>query len=36
VTTAFEIDGTRIDRDEFEQHFPGQRESFERLVSAGD
>lgn len=36
VTTAFEIDGTRIDLDEFEQRFPGQRASFERRVIAGD
>lgn len=36
VITAFEIDGTRIDLDEFELHFPGQRASFERLVIAGD
>jgi hypothetical protein len=36
VTMAFEIDGTRIDRDEFEQRFPGQCATFERFVNAGD
>jgi hypothetical protein len=36
MTTAFEVDGSRIDPDEFEQRFPGQRASFERLVIAVD
>lgn len=35
VTAAFEIDGLLIDLDDFEQRFPGQRASFERLAAAG-
>ncbi len=34
-TRAFEIDGLRIDLDEFEQRFPGQRASFERAANTG-
>ncbi len=33
VTTAFEIDGRRIDLDAFETRYPGQREKFERLAT---
>lgn len=35
VTAAFEIDGLRIDLDDFELRFPGQRASFEHLAAAG-
>jgi hypothetical protein len=35
VTAASEIDELRIGLDDFEQRFPGQRASFERLSNTG-
>ncbi len=35
VTTAFEIDGPRIDPDDLERRFPGQRAEFERRAITG-